>query len=173
MVVLVLMTILAAMILPEMKGTFEEELLRSTSRQLTRAFSLAYSQSVTVNQRHRVRIDAQAGRYCLERLTPNEEMGSGFVAVKDLPGAEGKLDTRISIHIQDAREGAVRAREPSESGTPQPTENRRDRAEVIAFYPDGTADARNIILRDRAGFGLALRLNPITARVSIVRLERQ
>ena len=33
------------------------------------------------------------------------------------------------------------------------------------FYPDGTADAREIQLEDRDGFRLVLRINPTTARV--------
>ena len=37
----------------------------------------------------------------------------------------------------------------------------------------GTADAAEIILRDRDGFRLYLRINPITARVELVDLERQ
>ncbi|MDB6077847.1 MAG: hypothetical protein JWO82_1594, partial [Akkermansiaceae bacterium] len=40
-------------------------------------------------------------------------------------------------------------------------------------YPDGTADAWEIHLRDRAGFQLALRINPITASVHIVELEHK
>ena len=43
----------------------------------------------------------------------------------------------------------------------------------IAFYPDGTADAARLMLRDREGFRLALRINPITARVHIVEMERE
>src|SRR5690242_12073923 len=43
MVVLVLIGILTALILPEMRGTYEDALLRSTSRQLVNAFNLAYS----------------------------------------------------------------------------------------------------------------------------------
>ena len=49
----------------------------------------------------------------------------------------------------------------------------RERDETIVFYPDGTADAREIRLEDRQGFRLALRINPTTARVRIVELERK
>jgi hypothetical protein len=49
----------------------------------------------------------------------------------------------------------------------------READQVIAFYPDGTADGREILLQDREGFRRVLRLNPITASVQIVELERK
>jgi len=48
---------------------------------------------------------------------------------------------------------------------------RRD--DAITFYPDGTADASEILLRDRDGFRVALRINPVTARVRIIELARE
>jgi hypothetical protein len=44
---------------------------------------------------------------------------------------------------------------------------------AILFYPDGTAENREIVLEDKSGFRLALRLNPVTARVHIVEKERR
>ena len=49
-------------------------------------------------------------------------------------------------------------------------ENRDD---AITFYADGTADVCEILLQDRDGFRLALRINPATARVRVVELERR
>ena len=48
-----------------------------------------------------------------------------------------------------------------------------DAAAAISFYSDGTADDREVVLRDQEGFGLALQINPITARVKIVELPRK
>ena len=45
--------------------------------------------------------------------------------------------------------------------------------EIISFNPDGTADGVTVELRDRDGFGRALKINPTTARVSIVELKRE
>ena len=45
--------------------------------------------------------------------------------------------------------------------------------DAISFYPDGTADDREIELRDPDGYGLALRVNPVTSRVQLIELERQ
>ena len=44
---------------------------------------------------------------------------------------------------------------------------------MVAFYPDGTADAAAFLLRDRDGFRLLLQINPITARVHVVEMERE
>lgn len=178
MVVVVLIGIMTAMIIPEMKGTFEDALLRSTSRKLVGALNLAYSQAVTVNQLHRLRIDQTKGRYVLEKMAQEGEGIGGFVPVRDLPGCEGELDRRISIEIRKPNEDAtppasdeaVRAEPRSASDEDLPVLNDSD---VFVFYGDGTTEAREVILKDRDGFRLALRINPTTARVQIVELERE
>ncbi len=196
-VVIVLIGIMTAMIIPEMQGTYEDALLRSTGRRLVDAFNLAYSQAVTVNQLHRVRLDRKSGRYFVERIAREGEGRSGFITVRDPPGGEGALDTRISIEIRRPDENPAKASDPEaplvseddlrglhayRSATgPRPEAplvsgddlRVRDRGEAIAFYPDGTADPGEILLRDRDGFRLSLRINPTTARVRIVELGRE
>ncbi|HZM02633.1 MAG TPA: GspH/FimT family pseudopilin [Candidatus Saccharimonadales bacterium] len=150
MVVVVLIAIMSVMILGEMTGTFQDALLRSSSRQLISVFNLASSRAISVNRQHRVRLDRATGRYLVEK----RERGNEFVPLKDVAGGEGTLDSRISIHVE----------EPGE------TESSSD---TVSFFADGTADSREVELRDRAGFGLALRVSPITSRVQIIELERQ
>jgi type II secretion system protein H len=173
MVVIILIGILSAAILPEMKGTYEDALLRSTGRELVNVFQLAYSRAVTLNQVQRVRIDQSTGRYLLE--APAREIGAddSFVPVKDVPGSEGTLDSRIAVALHlggselSVEEGPAAAPTlPPESGTPA-------EPNAIAFYPDGTADAVEIQLQDREGFRLALQINPVTARVRIRELTRK
>src|SRR5438093_4430737 len=67
MIVVVLMGILAAMIIPEMKGSFEDALLRSAARKLVSAFNLAHSSAITQSQVCRVRFDKKTARYFIER----------------------------------------------------------------------------------------------------------
>src|SRR5437868_15392409 len=67
MIVMLLIGILSAMILPEMKGTFGDALLRSSGRELINVFSLAYSRAVSLNQVHVVRLDQQSRKYSVER----------------------------------------------------------------------------------------------------------
>ena len=172
MVVIVLIGILSAMIIPEMKGTFEGALLRSTSRKLVDVFNLAYSRSVSLDQLHCVRLDPRTGRYLVERRT-GEDADERFVPLKGVPGCEGTLDPRITIRILSQP-----ATTPDSSAQPAilPATNDSEAAlpnDAICFYPDGTADAGEVLLRDRDGFRLALRINPITARVHVIDLGRE
>lgn len=172
MVVCVLVGVLTAIIIPEMTGTYEDSLLRSTGRELVNAFSLAYSQAVGHNRIQRVRLDSTSGKYFVETRVVKEAQQDW--QPMDGTGGEGKLDSRISVQIErlaadetsSTRGGLLNSSEAGSSGEPVP-------AEALEFYPDGTADAGKVILRDRAGFGLELRVNPITARVRIAALERQ
>jgi type II secretion system protein H len=173
MVVIGLIAIMTAMILPEMKGTYEDALLRSTARKLVNVFQLASSQAVAVNQLHRVRFDRKEGQYFLERKSREPAQRGGFAPAGNLPGSQGKLDTRISIELR--RESDQSSDSADEAPPPAAEDEARgpSREEAIAFYPDGTADAAEIVLRDREGFRIGLRVNPTTGRVSIVELDRQ
>jgi prepilin-type N-terminal cleavage/methylation domain-containing protein len=165
MTVLVLIGIMTAMIIPEMKGTFEDALLRSTSRDLVSVFELASSRAISLNQFHRVRLDTETGRYVVERRV-REGTQEEFVPLKDVSGCEGELDKRISIEIR-------RPGEESSDATGKNDLQVQTSTDTISFYPDGTADAAVIMLKDRAGFQLALKINPITARVHVLEMERQ
>jgi len=168
MVVLVLMAIMAAMIIPEMRGTYENALLRSTSRDLVSVLNLAYSRAVSINRVHRVRLEPSSGKYFVETRARGAGRGGEFSPVTDVPGAAGKLDQRITIRIRDSGE-TLSPSEPvpsasgSDFGVGDP-----ENVNAISFYPDGTADRRSIQLQDREGFRLSLQINPITARVRIV-----
>jgi type II secretion system protein H len=159
MVVLALIGILTAMILPEMRGTFEDSLLRSSSRKLVDVFSLASSEAVSRNQTHRVVMDLRTGRYRLERRQVARGQ-DGFVALPDLAGSEGSVDTRIEVRF--FRPGEEAGRSEQQGSEPQVAVDGFD------FYPDGTAEAGIILLRDRAGFQLGLKINGVTGRVSVV-----
>ena len=158
MVVLALIGILTVMILPEMRGTFEDSLLRSSSRKLIDVFSLASSEAVSRNQTHRVVIDLRTGRYRLERRVV-ERGQEGFVPLPDLAGSEGSVDSRIAVRF--VRPGEESTRPEQRGSEPQVAADRFD------FYPDGTAEAGMILLRDRAGFQLGLKINGVTGRVSV------
>ena len=171
MVVVVLIGIISAMVIPEMRGTYEDALLRSTGRTLVDAFTIAYSQAITTSRLHRVRLDRKTGHYVVERTAREGEAETGFIPLRDLPGGQGTLDIRISIQVRREDETAG----PGEQSAPALAEAQPggETEEVMAFYPDGTADSREILLRDRQGFRLSLRINPITARVRVLELDRE
>ena len=172
MVVLLIIAVMSLMIIPEMKGTYEDALLRSNARELINAFNLAYSRAVSANQLHRFRLDTSTGRYFVEKRASGPEAVNGFAPLRNIPGVEGTIDRRISV---DIRKSTPASTDESGQEVPPPENDSSgpDLEEGIAFYPDGTADARELLLRDRAGFRLALQINPVTARVRIVKLERQ
>ena len=172
MVVIILIGVMAAMIVPEMKGSYEDALLRATSRRLVDVFHLAYSRAVSLNQLHRVRFDRITGRYFIERARQAPEHGSEFVQARDIPEGEGTLDHRISVEFRKQDEAPPTEVDQGTSAASEDAEV-RNKDEGFAFYSDGTADAGEVLLRDREGFRLALRINPVTARVQIVELERQ
>jgi type II secretion system protein H len=166
LVVVAIISIMSVAIVAEMHGTFQDALLRSTSRELAGAFNLASSRAISINRPHRIRLDRVAHRFVLERSARG---GTEFHPARDVPGNSGTLDSRITIQILAPGVNAPddAGQEPSvDSGNPgdyRPIQQE----EAVTFYPDGTADARQIELADRDGFRLALRINPITSRVQI------
>lgn len=169
MVVLALIGILSALIIPEMKGTFEDSLLRSTSRDLVNIFSIAASRAVSLNQLHRVRVDPRTGRYIIEKRVRETAQGDDFVPIR-ISDSEGTLDTRISIQIHKMEEPSA---DSSETAEPIRDLEAGQSVDSISFNSDGTADRAQILLRDRQGFRLLLAVNPITSRVKILQLERE
>lgn len=173
MVVLVIIGIMSALIIPEMKGTFEDALLRSTGRKLVDVFHLASSRAITLNQAQRIRIDRKRSRYLVESTARAGANGNSPPPVRDVPGGEGELDGRITIEVRMSGEDASAAPDEGPAFVSGTDLGNRKRDAAITFYPDGTADAAEILLRDHDGFRLALRINPTTARVRIIELARE
>jgi prepilin-type N-terminal cleavage/methylation domain-containing protein len=168
-IVIVIIGIISAMIIPEMKGGYQDAQLRSTCRSLVDVFGIASSRAVSLNQLHRVRLDAKTGRYVIEKRTRETLDGDQFAPLKDVSDAEGTLDTRVSIQIRKPEEIPAAAADTtsataSEAASP---------IDTISFYSDGTADSAELLLRDKQGFRLALRINPITSRVKILDLGHE
>jgi Tfp pilus assembly protein FimT len=167
MVVLVLIGVLSAMILPEMTGSYGDALLRASGRELINVFELAYSQSVSLNQIHVVRFQESTGRYAVERRIPSRSNQPEFAPLKDVAGSSGKLDERIRLRVRASADKALDQDEPQQRGeNPQ-------LSGLVTFYPDGTADAAEVLLRNKAGFALRLEVDPVTARIKLDELSRE
>jgi type II secretion system protein H len=173
MMVIALIGILSAMIIPELKGTYEDALLRSTSRELVSLFSLASCRAVSLNQVHRVRLEPGSGRYFIERRLRASGKGSDFIAAKEVLGGEGQLDARIAIQVWKSADEAADQLDQGPAVGSLVGGLARGRSQELEFYPDGTAQAAEVVLRDRQGFRLCLRVNPVTARVHIIELARE
>ncbi len=171
MVVISLIAILSAVIIPEMRGSFKDAVLRGASRKFIDVFGLANGRAVALHQIHRVRLERLKGQFVLERQTTRGGRTARFVPVREISGGEGTLNPHVTFELHPtlsdpaapaASEPAVRRSETSIGRT----------LEAITFYPDGTADAAELVLRDDAGFRLSLRLNPVTARVRVTVPDR-
>jgi type II secretion system protein H len=156
MVVLTIIGIFSGLMFAEMRGTFEEALLRSTARKIVAAASLAGSKAVAQNRAHSLFVDPVGGR--LQILVEQE---------RD-PVDEEKLDPRIQVDVHSA--STVMEEDDRDEPTAAREERKRE-LERIEFFPDGTADAREITLRDRMGVELSLRINPVTGRIRILEQE--
>ncbi len=172
MVVMLLIGILSAMILPEMKGTFGDALLRSSGRELVNVFSIAYSRAVSLNQTHVVRFDLQNRKYSLEGRVRGQGIRTEFAPLKDVTGTSGHLDERIVIELQKSDETGAQNGE-TQIKREAAAETGQTRPDFVTFYPDGTADAAEVLLRDQAGYGLRLRIDPVTARVEVDEVPRK
>lgn len=166
MVVVIIIGIMSAAIIADMHGALADALLRSTSRQLISAFTSANSRAVSLNSRQRIRFDQNAPRFFLE--SPH------FHGAVFMPDSEERLDPRVSILVREPEmepgeeTGEEPAEDPTEEeGMPDPAQR-----EAVVFYPDGTADGKEIVLTDKDGFHQILRINPITARVELMEKER-
>ena len=160
LVVCLLIAIMAALIVPEMRGSFEDALLRANGRKLIDVLSLTYSRAVSANQLHRLRLDTFTGKYLIEKQTGDGEDDSDFEPATEVNGFAGQLDPRVSLRME-------KIRDTDSDSDAEPT-NSPSAADAISFYPDGTAQACEISLRDRMGFQLILQVDPRTARVHLV-----
>ena len=170
MVVLAVIGIVSALILPEMKGTYHDALLRSTSRKLVSAFELASSRAISLNQACRVRLEERNAHFRLEDASASANRGEQFVPVRDLAGSQGDLDQRISIVFHRSTE-PTRAVEEEVRGKGKSAAAFGSGIPAITFFADGTCEEGTLELRDADGFGLLLKLNPVTGRVRIIELS--
>jgi type II secretion system protein H len=167
MVVIAIIAVMTAVIIPEMKGTFEDALLRSTARDLISTIDFAHSKAISGNRPHRIRIDTQKHEYVIEKQVPDGPPDE-FTPLPDSMDVRGQLDARISVAM---RETPPMPTEDSFAQGPEfgaPPETATFSRDTIVFKADGTTDAREIVLQDRTGNVLQLRINPITSRVRIV-----
>jgi type II secretion system protein H len=162
MLVLALIGIMAGMIVPEMKGSMEDALLRASARKVVDVFNLTYSRAISLNLQHRILLDTQTGRYRVEQQRTGMPGPLAFRPVTDVNDLEGQLDSRIEIQVRPMMPENSDQQIPEDELSPATLNN------GINFYSDGTADGCQIRLRDRTGAELILELNPVTGNVHLI-----
>jgi len=155
MVVITVIAIVTGVMVMEMGGTYEDALLRTNARKLIDVCDAASNRAIAAHQAQALRIDAKSGHFLVRAKADDLDEPNATVT-------EGDLDTRISVTIRESQRD-------EESDDPE----RPAQMDTVMFYPDGSADAREFLFRDRAGVELALRINPATGRVRIIEMAKQ
>jgi prepilin-type N-terminal cleavage/methylation domain-containing protein len=180
-IALTVLAILAAMVLPAFGRTYRDAVLRADARKVAAAMGLAYSQSVTSGRVHRLRLDGAERRFWIEHQDEGGERG--FVPALGIPGVCGELDgAAVATLREPARDREDERAGPREDALEPPREEQPEDAgeadgekevPAIAFRPDGTADAREVLLEDADGFALAVRVHPATSRIRVIEVDRK
>ncbi|MGV3773212.1 MAG: pilus assembly FimT family protein [Verrucomicrobiales bacterium] len=168
MVVLGLIAIMTGVVVSEMAGTREDALLKSSAREVIDVLNLASSRAITLGQAHRVDFIPGKHSYEVKRKVHEAGEGVGFVSLNDAAGSQGEWDERIQMDLPmpeaEEEEGETQI---AEALAPQ-----QSQYGSVQFYPDGTADPFRIIMRDRQGFEVVLKINPATGRVKVNQFDR-
>src|SRR4051812_40070264 len=160
MVVITIIAIVSGVMVLEMGGSYEDALLKSNARKLIDVCDAASNRAIAAHQAQILKIDAASGKFVVKTKAIEAEES-------DAPVTEGELDKRIALMIRQP------ARETESEEVEKAEEADAAKSDVITFYPDGSADAREFLLRDRAGVELLLRMNPTTSRVRIIEMAAQ
>jgi type II secretion system protein H len=161
MVVITVIAIVTSVMVLEMGGSYEDALLRSNARKLIDVCDAASNRAIAIHQAQALRINTTSGKFFVKgKLAESTEAQPA-----DQQVIEGELDKRVALVIREPERGEdVEVEEEPE----KPVES-----DTIVFYPDGSADAREFLLRDRAGVELLLRMNPTTSRVRIIEMAER
>jgi prepilin-type N-terminal cleavage/methylation domain-containing protein len=170
MIVLVIASIMTLLMLPEMRGTYEEALLRANARKIANAFRSAYSSAVITHRQHRVRIDPSNAALVVE--SRNSEGEIPFTPLKEFEREMSQLHKTIALRFHPPKPAFTGETDGPQAPLPT-TSSGQDLPEgTFLFHADGTCEGQDIEIRDRMGFGLLIHLNPVTSRVRFDPLER-
>jgi len=143
-----------AVLVAKNRGSYDNTLLRASTREVLRACELARNQATTRNQIHCIRFDGVGSRLVIE---PKPADGTeGF----DLSCGLTDIFFEISNSVDRNRTTAAGSRGHREA------EEWSDR---INFYPDGTVDGRSIRLLDRNGTEFILSIDSSGQRLASIR----
>ena len=157
LVVLLLIGIFTGAMVAEMRGTFEDAVLRSSARQIMSGLSLASSRAISLNQPYAFQLNSADNEFTVR---PQQKARASAEDEEQSIDTD-QIDKRISVEIRNPTDL------PEERAQDEQTKSPRPDRDVVYFYPDGTADAREIILRDNNKAELVLRINPVTGRVRV------
>jgi len=137
LVVMTLMAILSALVYPSFGNALSDLRLKGAARQIISACRLAKWEAVSTRQPYRLLVDMEKNRFFVE----------------DVAGRRSKeIDLSSGLRV-------FRTQKIAENGS----------ADSVAFYffPNGTAEAGSIVVRDSRGKDLTLKIDLLTGDASI------
>jgi hypothetical protein len=160
------------MVVPEFAGSHRSEVLRAAARELVDVVGLAHSDAVATGRTHELRIDPASGGWVLEPASEGLRWEPGGPLPSDSSGRSpeavvhrGRLDPSLRVELGEP------ALSRGERRGPSPQLGAAHGA--LVFRPDGTSETTEVVVGDREGGALVLRIDPITSRVEVVDLERE
>ena len=178
--VVTVIAILAAIAVPSFSGTRDDARMRAAGRGLVSALRLASNEAVTSQTDVRLCIDTEGKHYWIEQrsVAPNglvaflpytkltfEEAAHVSRSNDRVPINSRRLDPLLQFVVQESRTPA--GWDPDAVPPPAHRPVRFEGGDIITFHPDGTADGREIRLRDQRGFEMVISVDPVTARIEL------
>jgi type II secretion system protein H len=158
MIVVVIVGILSSVMVLEMRGAFEDALLRSNARKIIDVCDVASNRAIAANQAQMLRIEPKSGKYTVR--------AKGDANASD-ETTNGELDSRVKLEMRNA---AIADDESfADTSAEPPSDAAPSEDYSITFFPDGSAENREFLLKDRDGIELVLRINPATSRVRLIK----
>ncbi len=156
MVVIVLLGVLMAVTLPNMRGTGQVAALRGAARELAAGLRIARQRAISTHREVFVLFDLEGDRWRINlNIDPEEEPDSHRYSRDSLYELEMPVTLPPKVFFD-----SVASDEP-------PPADQRDSLAMVVFYPDGRASAAQITLRNERGRALTVELAASTGRVLV------
>lgn len=175
LVVVALIGILAGVMVPEMRGSFEEARLRTTTRKLIQTIAYARSQAITQGAPHRFRVDPAAHQFWIEKQTRPTPTTVSSERVETFGSLVSTYPEGIRIELAPSQAAAApqqsssdpfAARQPA--GQASRTRASQNPKNTVTFDITGQTQPTDVIIEDTAGFMRLLQINGLTGRVRLI-----
>jgi len=171
-VVLALISVIAAIVLPRLDPFVPQRRLKSAARMLSGTISLAYAEAIAKNRTYRLHFELESDRYWITEVTEDEEdeeaasaigirLGTNFELLQYTDGAE-------DIEPELPSEPMLAPKELPPGVHFASVEIRRDLStpalgpQYIEFNPLGDASPATINLKNESGDAFAIRYDGVT-----------
>ena len=181
--VMVMLTVIAAIVLPRLDFLLPQRRLKSAARSLSSLISLAYGEAVAKNKTYRLYLDSSNGKYWVTEVSELEEDEDGPTAIGI------RLGTQFELLQYEERGGTVDEKAPTEPlfvprelppgvyfSSVKIQRGRTKLAfgpEYIEFSPLGSANPATINLVNDEAEQFAIRYDGVTGMPRLISLKSE